>query len=256
MLARRGLLVGGGATRWMPRLRGWGQVLAIGVPASANGVFFCAVYMVLARIASEFGTPVLAALGVGHKGEAPAYFVGLGFGLAVAPLIGQSLGAGRPDRAEAAAWLAVRSASTWGVAWTVVLLVLPRLVASVFIEDEEVIRVAGRYLFVMAFSQVLMIVETVLDGAFAGAGDTLPPLLIGLPLTAARIPLAWLLAHPAGMGPDGIWIAITLSTIAAAARRVRRAGRRARRLSRARSSTWRSVSHPSKAARSSPGSRQ
>ena len=50
-------------------------------------------------------------------------------------------------------------------------------------------------------------------GAFAGAGDTLPPLLIGLPLTAARIPMAWFFAHSLGLGADGIWIAITLSTI-------------------------------------------
>ena len=56
--------------------------------------------------------------------------------------------------------------------------------------------------------------EYVLDGAFAGAGDTLPPLLVGLPLTAARVPLAWFFAHPMGLGVDGIWIAITISTMA------------------------------------------
>ncbi len=214
LLVRRGLLKTPDLEAWRPHLKTWRALLRIGVPASANGVFFCAVYMILARITADFGTPVIAALGVGHKGEAPCYFVALGISLAVAPLVGQSLGAGRPDRAEAAAWLAVRVACAWGVVWTVVLFTLPRFLSAAFLDDPEVIRVSSRYLVIMGFSQILMCVEVVLDGAFAGAGDTLPPLLIGLPLTAARIPLAWYLAHSAGLGADGIWIAITVSTMA------------------------------------------
>lgn len=214
LMVRRGVLTSPSLGAWRPHFRTWLSVLRIGVPASANGVFFCAVYMILARITADFGTPALAALGVGHKGEAPCYFVALGISLAVAPLVGQSLGAGLPARAEAAAWLAVRTACAWGVVWTVVLFTIPELVAGAFVEERAVVHMATRYLVIMGFSQVLMCVEVVLDGAFAGAGDTLPPLLIGMPLTAARIPLAWLLAHPAGLGADGIWIAVTVSTLA------------------------------------------
>jgi putative MATE family efflux protein len=214
LMLRKGVLESPSWGAWRPEPKTWLSVLRIGVPASANGVFFCAVYMILARITADFGTPALAALGVGHKGEAPCYFVALGISLAVAPLVGQSLGAGRPERARAAAWLAVRTACAWGVVWTVVLFTLPQVVAGAFVEEWAVVHVASRYLVIMGFSQVLMCVEVVLDGAFAGAGDTLPPLLIGLPLTAARIPLAWLFAHPLGLGVDGIWVAITVSTIA------------------------------------------
>ena len=213
LLGRRGLLRSPSLAAWRPHWATWRSVLRIGLPASANGVFFCAIYVVLARVASDFGTSALAALGIGHKGEAPCYLVALGLGLAVAPLVGQSLGAGHPERAERAAWLAVRVACAFGLAWTLVLFLLPDRVAGVFIEDAEVVRVAGRYLVIMGFSQVLMCVEVVLDGAFGGAGDTLPPLVIGLPLTAARVPLAWFLAHPMGLGVEGIWIAITTSTI-------------------------------------------
>ena len=56
--------------------------------------------------------------------------------------------------------------------------------------------------------------EVLYEHAFAGAGDTVPPTLISLPLTVLRIPLAWLLSKHTSLGLDGIWLAIALSTIA------------------------------------------
>jgi putative MATE family efflux protein len=213
-LARAGLLGGSVRGPWRPRLSAWAEILRIGSPAAANGVFFCFVYLVLARITADWGTEALAALGVGHKGEAPCYFLAVGFAAAVAPLVGQSLGAGRPARAERAAWLAVRQASYFAAAWAAVLVLAPALVARVFSADAGVVRVASGYLVIVGLSQVFLAFEVVLDGAFAGAGDTVPPMLIGLPISAARVPLAWLLASPAGLGAHGIWIAISVTTIA------------------------------------------
>ena len=55
--------------------------------------------------------------------------------------------------------------------------------------------------------------EVVFQGGFNGSGDTVPPLIIGVTFTAARLPLAWFLAWPLGMGITGVWWAIALSTL-------------------------------------------
>ena len=54
--------------------------------------------------------------------------------------------------------------------------------------------------------------EVIIEGAFSGAGYTLPVLIVSVPITAARIPLAWYLAISLQMGTRGIWIAIAVTT--------------------------------------------
>ncbi len=73
---------------------------------------------------------------------------------------------------------------------------------------------AGKsYIRILALSQILMGWELVLEGAFSGAGDTLPPMLVSIPGSIIRIPLAWWLAVSLGWGVEGIWWTITISTL-------------------------------------------
>lgn len=131
-----------------------------------------------------------------------------------AALVGQALGAGRPDRARDAAWLCVGAGSAFALLWSLPMLLAPQRLALAFTGDEEVVAIASTYLVVIGWSQVLMTVEIVLDGAFSGAADTMPPLVVGVPLALARIPLAWLLAHPLGLGVEGIWWALSVTSMA------------------------------------------
>ena len=70
------------------------------------------------------------------------------------------------------------------------------------------------YLRIVALSQVFMGMSVLYISAFGGAGSTLPALLVDLPLTFLRIPTAWFLGVRLGWGPEGIWWAISLSTVA------------------------------------------
>ena len=69
-----------------------------------------------------------------------------------------------------------------------------------------------QYLQIMALFEVFLGFEVVLEGAFGGAGNSIPPMLISVPLTALRIPLGYFLAHWAGLGSVGIWWAIASTT--------------------------------------------
>jgi putative MATE family efflux protein len=99
LLARRGLLTFG-----LPRRSTIVTVCRVGLPTALTGVLFSAIYVVLTRTTTRFGTPALAALGVGHRIESWFYMIGVGFGAAAAAIVGQNLGAGRPDRAARAGW--------------------------------------------------------------------------------------------------------------------------------------------------------
>jgi putative MATE family efflux protein len=206
VLARRHLLRFA-ARDWRAAL----AVLRIGAPTAATGIFFSLVYIGLTRITTRFGTAALAALGVGHKLEGLAYQVAVGFGLASAAIVGQNLGAGRPDRARSAGWLSARYACAAAAVPALVFLVAPEALVGIFSRDPGVIAVGASYLRIIAAAEITMALEIVLEGSLGGAGFTVEPMLWSGSLTAARIPLAAWLAGVLGVA--GIWWTISLTAI-------------------------------------------
>jgi putative MATE family efflux protein len=190
------------------------RTVRIGAPMAAAGFFFCAVYVVIARITGRFGTEPLAALGIGHRVETLTYLTCVGFGTAAATLVGQNLGAGQPDRAASLVRRSLLILTLAQLAYTAVLLLLAHGIVSIFTDDPGVIAHGATYLRIVAISQVFMGMEVLYMSAFGGAGSTMPTLAVDLPLTGMRIPLAWFLAVAVGLGPTGVWWAISLSTVA------------------------------------------
>ena len=186
-------------------------VVRIGAPTAATGVIFSLVYIGLTRITTKFGTPALAALGVGHKLEGFAYMAATGFALAAAAVVGQNLGAGRPDRARFAGWLTMSYALVAGGIAAIAFLAFPEALLSVFTSSPAVIADGASYLRIIAFAELAMAVEVVLEGAMGGAGFTLQPMLWSVGLTAARIPIAAWLAGTVGL--PGVWWAISLTAL-------------------------------------------
>jgi len=205
--------------RIIPRLRDRmkldtiGKLFKIGLPTSLASINFSFVYLVLTRIMSEFGTTAVAAIPVGNRAESISYMTCFGFYIAASAMVGQNLGARQPERAAKAAWTTLGIISAITFVYGLMFYSLAEKITSLLTNDSEVIRIAGSYLRIIAFSQVFMALEFVLEGAFAGAGNTLPPMIVSIPGTLVRIPMAYLLALPAGLGPNGIFWAITISTI-------------------------------------------
>jgi putative MATE family efflux protein len=190
------------------------RILRIGIPASTAWILFSIVYLFINKIVALFGTEAIAALGIGNRMESVSFLTCLGFSVAASTLVGQNLGAGKPERSAQAAW------QTAGIAVLVtgfvatMFLIFPKQIASVFISDPKVIEIGIGYLRILALSQMFMALEIVFEGAFGGAGNTIPPMLVSIPGSLARIPLAYLLAVHWGMGIKGVWWAITLTSIA------------------------------------------
>ncbi len=189
------------------------QMFRIGTPHALIGVLFSAVYIFLARITGAFGAPALAALGVVNRLESLNYLTASAVGLGVATLVGQNLGAGQPDRAEQSA---NRGAGliTWSTGiTTIVFFVFAEPIMRVFTSDPAAISEGAKFLRIVAISQVFMGWELVYSQAFTGAGDTMPPLWVSSITSVVRIPLAWWLAGPAGVGTAGIWWTISVTGV-------------------------------------------
>jgi putative MATE family efflux protein len=187
-------------------------IARIGVPTAATGVIFSLIYVLMTRTTTRFGTPALAALGVGHRVESWAYMVGVGFGAAAAAIVGQNLGAREITRAQRSGWITTGFASIVGVVAGVFQIVFAEEFAALFTEDPAVIAVSANYLRICALSQAFVGAELVLEGALGGAGHTFPPMLASTTLTALRIPLAaWAASQ---WGVNGIWWVICLTATA------------------------------------------
>ena len=79
----------------------------------------------------------------------------------------------------------------YGTAIGALLVVWPREVLAVFTSDSAVLDTGATYTRIIGLCQGLMAVEIVLAHAFAGAGDTIPPMLISVPLNVVRVPLVF-----------------------------------------------------------------
>ena len=197
-----------------PRLAPVAAVARVGLPTALTGSFFSVIYVLLTRTTTHFGTPALAALGLGHRVESWLYMLAVGFGASAAAVVGQNLGAGRPDRAARAGWVSVGYALVPALCLAALMVAMPATLAAAFTHDPAVIAETARYLRIAAVAQLVLCVEVVLEGALGGAGDTVPPMLASTTLTAARLPLAaWSAPR---WGVVGIWWTITLTAVARA----------------------------------------
>jgi Na+-driven multidrug efflux pump len=183
------------------------NLLGIGFPGMAIGSLYSTIYLFMSGIAARMGTLELAILGLANRAEALTYLVSNGFGAATATMVGQNLGARRADRAERAAWLSASWMGLYSLAAGALLIFWPRQVLALFTSDPQVLEMGAPYVRILGYAQPLMSLEIVIEHAFSGAGNTVPPMIISVPVNALRIPLILWVVHELHAGLLGIaWV--------------------------------------------------
>jgi putative MATE family efflux protein len=187
------------------------RVARVGLPAASIGVLFSAVYVVFAHAASAFGPAAHAVVGVANRIEAMAFICAAAIGGACASLVGQNLGAGKPERAEAA----IRTGLIW-IFWitavlSAVLLAVPGAFLTLFTRDPEVIRIGVPYLRVLSSCLLFTGFEIVTSEAIMGSGHTAVISWIFTLFSLARIPLAFLVPRWTGLGVVSIALLISVT---------------------------------------------
>lgn len=169
-------------------------------------------YVGLVRIISVFGSAALAGYTIGMRIIIFALLPAFGLSNAAATMVGQNLGAGRPDRAEGAVWTAVRYNMIFLGSLGLVFLVGARYLTGIFTTDPLVQPMATACLRVVSLGFVFYACGMVLTQSFNGAGDTWTPTVLNLFIFWLwEIPLAWWLSTQAGLGAHGVFIALTVA---------------------------------------------
>ncbi len=189
--------------RSVVRLSGSGTVQILIATAS---------YIGLVRILSVFGSSAIAGYTIGMRVIMFALLPAFGLSNAAATMVGQNLGAGRPDRAEQAVWTAALYNVIFLGTISVLFLIGAPLIASLFTNDPGVRPVAIGCLRTVSLGFVFYAYGMVLTQAFNGAGDTWTPTVVNLfVFWMWEIPLAWWLSSHAGFGARGVFTALTIA---------------------------------------------
>jgi len=190
-------------------------IMASLIRLSGSGTFQVLVgtasYIGLVRIVSTFGSAALAGYTIAIRLVIFCLLPSWGLSNAAATMVGQSLGAGNPDRAERSVWIASRYNMAVLGSVGVLFIIFAGPIVSLFTHDVTAAPTGALALRTMSCGFVFYALGMVLTSAFNGAGDTWTPTWINLAcFWAFEIPLAYILARVLGVGPFGVFLAITV----------------------------------------------
>ena len=166
-------------------------------------------WIVLVRIVARFGASVLAGYGIAFRVVMFALLPAWGLGNAAATLVGQNLGAHRPERAEQAVWRAAFYNFVFLGSVGLLLAIFASDIVRLFSPVPEVVSSGGRCLRIVSAGFLFYAYGMVVTQAFNGAGDTRTPMLINLVcFWLWEIPAAKILSGPFDLGASGVFFAI------------------------------------------------
>ncbi len=153
------------------------QMWSIGLPSVLEQGFVQLAFLAFFAIVAQYGTTAYAAYGIGISLVSFSIVIGFGFGIAAATLVGQHLGAGKPELAIKAGWRGLRMALLAMVFFSILMAIYAEELASFMISDPQAVHLTSVFIYIIALCQPLMAVDFALAGALRGAGDTRFPLL-------------------------------------------------------------------------------
>ncbi|HEX4811051.1 MAG TPA: MATE family efflux transporter [Bryobacteraceae bacterium] len=169
----------------------------------------------IVRIVGSFGPAALAGYTIGVRIVIFAILPSWGLSNAAATLVGQSLGAKRPDRARSAVW----RTGFWNMMFLglvgVLFIVFTPQIIGIFTQDPPVFRYAVACLRIFSCGNMAYAYGMVMLQAFNGAGDTLTPTYVNLfGFWILELPLAWWLAMHTSLQVDGVFLSVVIAQTA------------------------------------------
>jgi putative MATE family efflux protein len=188
------------------------KILRISVGGIGQNLIATSSWILLVRIIAEFGSAAVAGYTIAIRIILFALLPSWGISNASATLVGQNLGANKPDRAERSAWVTggvnVVLLSVFGL----IMILFPGVFIRFFTDDAEVIRTGITGLRIVSAGFMAYGMGMVMVNSFNGAGDTATPTWINIiAFWMIEIPLAYTLGISAGMEEKGVFIAIVIA---------------------------------------------
>jgi putative MATE family efflux protein len=194
------------------------EVLFSLIRVSTTGVLQFAVahtsWIALVRMISAFGSVAVAGYTIGIRIFIFVILPSWGLSGAAATMVGQNLGAKKPERAVRAVYLTALYNAIYLSAIAIVFILIPEPLVRLFSSNPSEAGYAIDCLRIVGYGNLAYAIGMVMVQAFNGAGDTITPTLINLVgFWLCEIPLAWALAFPAGLEVRGIFYSIPIAEV-------------------------------------------
>ncbi len=206
--------------RWCDMRPDWPMLkraAAVGLPAAVSSGINSGGYAAFQIIINTLGTTVVTAMTVGwrvlHFFNWPMHAISS----AATPIVGQALGAGKPEQARRVVTMSARLFGIGMLVPTALLMWHGKAVARFFIDDAEVVAEAGRFFLVVPASTYCFGMLMVLMAAFYGSGHTRVAMAVSIVrVVVVRLPVAFLLAYACGLGSTGAFLGMVSGNVVAA----------------------------------------
>jgi len=156
------------------------RALKVGIPASFERALTFGSLMLFTVIITQYGTEALAGYQIGLRVEGLAFMPGIGFTIAAMALMGQGLGAKKPEQAREDVLLVLKYTVGFMFFLSFFMIFMPEKIVWFFTDDVQTIEQASLYLRIVGLSQIPLAFNFVLSGALRGAGDSKKTLKINL----------------------------------------------------------------------------
>ena len=185
----------------------------IGLPVSIQSLLFTFFSMGIARIIAVWGPIPVGVQRVGGQIESITWRTSEGFSAALSSFTGQNYGAGKKERVKKGYFSSLKIMASFGTLTSLLLIVFAKPIFSLFIPEKQSLGIGIEYLRILGLSQILMSLEIMTQGAFAGFGKTIPPSIVSIIFNGLRIPLALMLSMETPLGLNGVWWSISITSM-------------------------------------------
>lgn len=183
-----------------------GQIIEIAFPSTVQMSLRAMSRLTIISFVGFYGTFATAGYGVANRLLLVALIPCFGLANAAGTLVGQNLGADKPQRAESSAWWVSAYGAGYIATVAAILFFFSRPLIALFDNTPEVVAMGSQCLRVVAPSLTVSAVGVILARAFDGAGNTVPAMMVNLlSLWVIEVPAAYGLAHWLSWGINGIW---------------------------------------------------
>jgi putative MATE family efflux protein len=198
-----------GTDGWWPDWQLARQILKIGLPAATEQMLNSVAFLTMSIVVAQLGTLALAAHRVALNAMSISFLPGLGFALAATAMVGQSIGARRPDEAKAVTSIATQWALVWMGALAFIFLFFAEKIIAIFTPDPMVVAMGGAGLRAIALTQPFWAINMVQSGGLRGTGNTQYPLRVGTSSIWAAVILGAIVTYATAgsWGLTAIWAA-------------------------------------------------
>ena len=199
---------------WVLNLKVMWNLVRVSLGGIAQFLIGTSSWVFLMRLMSEFGAEILAGYTIAIRVLMFTLMPAWGMSNAAATLVGQNLGARKPDRAEASVWKTGKYNAVFMLAVSVVYLIFAPEIIGFFSQAVPVVESGALCLRIITAGYLFYAYGMVVTQAFNGSGDTRTPSRINLvAFWLFQLPFAYVASQTLEMGPMGVFLAITLAEV-------------------------------------------